>query len=1325
MNIKFKKFLALMISVITVISIFSFSTSAATTHTHNLKTERSTDNTVEYQYCNSTPSSKSVYYATDNFPDSVHDYSNNQNTVQTFTCPGATALDVTFSEETFTEKNYDIITIYNGSNKVVGSYSGDELAGKTINVKGSKFSIRLRTDRSKTFYGYKVTSVVAWSGDLYYALHDNSYPETPHEYSNNYSKDYYYTYPGATDLTVKFSPECEFEWVRNADADYVEIYDANDKFIGKYQGKELANKTIKFSTPGFKISFRSDRSKTFYGFKIDSVQGTVRGSTEYMKPTPAQTVIAPVDTYPESSHDYGNYLVERKTFSYPYATALKVDFSNRCKTEADYDIINIYDGNGSKIGQYSGTQLAGKTLNIPTGSFEIEFITDRSKNFYGYSIDRIEATINMGHKRARSTNGDDLTTLTPIMPATSHNYQNNANETFYYTDALADSLDIMFDYRSKTEKNWDFICVYDKNGKQIAKLSGDQASCKSVHIPGNSFSITFTSDRSKNFYGYSMYYISANYSLKNQSFNALMADNKCAYPESTHDYENYADSSKQYYYYEAPTSRVKQLDIRFSRKSNTEWKCDIITIFDGSGKTIGKYSGWELAGKTVSVPGNKFTILLTSDRSKSSYGFSIEGIYAVHDTDYYSAKELSHSMIPLISTASTLEYEGEKVEYCKNCGKITKTKISKLIDGSFTDIDYINDFVYTANVVDLKLNIQHLNAELKQGVDYDVVYNTDRKSVGTHTATIEYKGNYVGSQNVKYTIRPQNVSNQTVKANYQSIDVSWNYPTGTTGCEVECATNPDFKNAIKITEANGKKTLKLKKLKNWTQYYVRLRSLSKDNTDKTNSEYIYSDYSQTYIVRTYANAENTTPNVTLTSNSIKYSNTNTGGRQIAVLWDTIDGIDKYEIQLSYSPDFSTIVKKAETTSNQYTFTNVNKADKYYVRVRTYTKGYNYSSWNSTYYDFITNRTPAKPANIKATVNRNSINLTWNKSANAESYEIKYYPVNGSNVKTVTTTNNSYSFSNLEYETTYKFEIKAVNSDFSSAAVTASATTRPEQDLDQIIADANKNVTVKEIYQKDGKYEYVFDKPVIVTEYLIDMYIKSNQSATYKNYTEMLKKAYKEIGIKSSMDDITKLVRIDEWLYLNLVYTKTNTNIEDDLSIGALKHGNTACMGYAALFNDFCYLAGIPAYYCASDTSNNAWAHAYNMVQIDGYWYIADPTEGGAIAFNGNNPPGTATFESQLNANTPMSLMNIYPINYGYYYNHLIDGYKIVVQKQCIPFGTDEVFDTEETRQKIRNAITYCHATVINARNQEHIERLSYKSYTNKQPYAMNVVDSYF
>ena len=678
-----------------------------------------------------------------------------------------------------------------------------------------------------------------------------------------------------------------------------------------------------------------------------------------------------------------------------------------------------------------------------------------------------------------------------------------------------------------------------------------------------------------------------------------------------------------------------------------------------------------------------------------------------------------------MSSPATLDAEGTTVDYCKNCGQVTKTTIPKLIDGSFTDLTYTKEFTFSGSVANINLSAKYLDTTLKSGTDYNVAYNTDRKSVGTHSATVNFKGAYSGSQVVKYTIKPQNVLNPSVKVGYQSVDVSWNYPTGTTGCEVEYATNPDFENAIKATVVDGKKTLKLEKLKNWTQYYVRLRGLSKDNTDKTNSKYIYSDYSQTYIVRTYANAENTTPNVTLTSNSIKYSNTNTGGRQIAVLWDTIDGIDKYEIQLSYSPDFSTIIKKAETTSNQYTFTNVNKADKYYVRVRTYTKGYNYSSWNSTYYDFITNRTPAKPANIKAAVNRNSINLTWNKSANAESYEIKYYPANGSNVKTVTTTNNSYSFSNLEYETTYKFEVKAVNSDFSSAAVTASATTRPEQDLDQIIADANKNVTVKEIYQKDGKYEYVFDKPVIVTEYLIDMYIKSNQSATYKNYTEMLKKAYKEIGIKSSMDDITKLVRIDEWLYLNLVYTKTNTNIEDDLSIGALKHGNTACMGYAALFNDFCYLAGIPAYYCASDTSNNAWAHAYNMVQIDGYWYIADPTEGGAIARNGNNAPGSSTYEMQLKGNTPMGLMRIYPINRGYYYNHLIAGYQDVVQKQCTPFGTEEIFNTEETRQRINNAIKYCYVTPINARNKEHIKILSYEGYSNWQPYAMNVVDSYF
>ena len=37
------------------------------------------------------------------------------------------------------------------------------------------------------------------------------------------------------------------------------------------------------------------------------------------------------------------------------------------------------------------------------------------------------------------------------------------------------------------------------------------------------------------------------------------------------------------------------------------------------------------------------------------------------------------------------------------------------------------------------------NKVLKKGTDYTISYADDRKSVGTHTATIKFKGNYQGS----------------------------------------------------------------------------------------------------------------------------------------------------------------------------------------------------------------------------------------------------------------------------------------------------------------------------------------------------------------------------------------------------------------------------------------------------------------------------------------------------------------------------------------------------------------------------------------------------
>ena len=93
--------------------------------------------------------------------ESAHPYSDNMS--QTWTYSDASAefgLAVTFDEHTETEAEYDFITIYDENEEEVGSYSGSELAGVTIEIPDStSFEIWLTSDWSITKWGFKVVDV--------------------------------------------------------------------------------------------------------------------------------------------------------------------------------------------------------------------------------------------------------------------------------------------------------------------------------------------------------------------------------------------------------------------------------------------------------------------------------------------------------------------------------------------------------------------------------------------------------------------------------------------------------------------------------------------------------------------------------------------------------------------------------------------------------------------------------------------------------------------------------------------------------------------------------------------------------------------------------------------------------------------------------------------------------------------------------------------------------------------------------------------------------------------------------------------------------------
>ena len=98
-------------------------------------------------------------------PESDHPYANNADETWTYTHPTpADSLLVTFSADTQTESRYDFIYLYDGSGNQVGSYTGTALAGRTVEIPGNKFSIRLTSDSVVTRYGFAVTDITAVGG---------------------------------------------------------------------------------------------------------------------------------------------------------------------------------------------------------------------------------------------------------------------------------------------------------------------------------------------------------------------------------------------------------------------------------------------------------------------------------------------------------------------------------------------------------------------------------------------------------------------------------------------------------------------------------------------------------------------------------------------------------------------------------------------------------------------------------------------------------------------------------------------------------------------------------------------------------------------------------------------------------------------------------------------------------------------------------------------------------------------------------------------------------------------------------------------------------
>ena len=103
-----------------------------------------------------------------------------------------------------------------------------------------------------------------------------------------------------------------------------------------------------------------------------------------------------------------------------------------------------------------------------------------------------------------------------------------------------------------------------------------------------------------------------------------------------------------------------QLNLTFSADTAVESGSDYIYIYSADGTLVGKYTGIELAGKTIAVPGGTVRIKLVSDGTYCEYGFAVTSVTT-------QSEPHTHNYTSVV-TAPTCTEQGYTTHTCTVCG---------------------------------------------------------------------------------------------------------------------------------------------------------------------------------------------------------------------------------------------------------------------------------------------------------------------------------------------------------------------------------------------------------------------------------------------------------------------------------------------------------------------------------------------------------------------------------------------------------------------------------------------------------------------------------
>lgn len=189
---------------------------------------------------------------------------------------------------------------------------------------------------------------------------------------------------------------------------------------------------------------------------------------------------------------------------------------------------------------------------------------------------------------------------------------------------------------------------------------------------------------------------------------------------------------------------------------------------------------------------------------------------------------------------STVSSKGTVSSKCTVCGfEEDKKTVSQIKTVKLK----ITSFLYGGEEKEVVAYIKDKKGrELDEGIDYDIVYLTDRKETGRHSVNIVFKDNYAGSKILTYKIVPDVTKRLTAKKTASTLTAQWQTVPGASAYRVIIYSSSGKKIKTGYTVKN---TYKFKKLSKNTKYKIKVTAYKKADGKK-----LYSTESKTVAFRT-------------------------------------------------------------------------------------------------------------------------------------------------------------------------------------------------------------------------------------------------------------------------------------------------------------------------------------------------------------------------------------------------------------------------------------------------------------------------------------------